>query len=291
MTGNTLVSIPLYLLPVCDKEKWQLEICSESKPQSIMVLQGSWLIKHSASLFLSCLDGVTSHLLQFHHRLWWNRWGSSEQPLSCFWGSPWKCLHSQGRQAWQIPPSRTCLVEPASICVPGTTAWCAALCWGHWCCRDTSAALVPLALCYHTEGAQAPEGQCLLSTVKRPRNQPQITECLQRIHLPSPLFSVCVCVAWVGFSPWKGVISLVVVYSRGKATWIYKLFSQVAQPTLKYLCPFWNTWECLGRAWHPPYWWHQTGLWQRNLYRFFKRLIQYQNRCNVHLNRVSEKQG
>lgn len=116
-----LVSISLYPLSICDKEKWQVEICSKSKPQSVMVLQGSWLIRHSVSLVVSCLDGVTSPLLEFHHGMGWNRWGSSGQPCPGF------------------------VEAPVRVCTAGP-AWCPALCWGHWFCRDTSAGLVPLAL-------------------------------------------------------------------------------------------------------------------------------------------------
>lgn len=86
--------------------------------------------------------------------------------LSWFCGSPCECLHS-----------RTCLVKPAGVCGPGTSADVLL------CAEATGSAVTPvLDLCLwrcHTEGAQAPGGQCLLPTVKRPRNQPQTTECLQ----------------------------------------------------------------------------------------------------------------
>lgn len=86
--------------------------------------------------------------------------------VSCFCGGPCECLHSrESNSSQQELPG-----DPAGVCLcPGSGVL---LCAGvvvlplcHWCC--------------HTEGAQAPGGQCPLPTVKRPRNQPQTTECLQ----------------------------------------------------------------------------------------------------------------
>lgn len=101
-------------------------------------------------------------------------WGEAAlgSPVLVLW-KPWECLHSQGRQAWHIPPAAPPW-RNLQVFVPQAAVLCPALC--HWCC--------------HTECTQAPGGQCPLPTVKRPRNQPQTPECLQWINPPAPLFSV-----------------------------------------------------------------------------------------------------
>lgn len=130
-----------------------------------MVLQGSWLIKHSVSLVLSCLDGVTSPLLKFHHRMGWNRWGSSEQPcpvsveaLGVF-AQPGKAGLANTSQ--QDLPGETC----RCLC-PRHQCWCPALCHRplvlpHWMHPGPRRAMPPP----HCEKAKKPTPNYKMSTI------------------------------------------------------------------------------------------------------------------------------
>lgn len=135
------------------------------------------------------------------------------KPLSCFCGNP--CVFAQPGKVGLANSSQQKLPgDPAAVCAPGTSAWCPALRWGRG--VAVTPALHLCHCCCHIEGAQALGGQCLLPTVKRPRTQPWTTECLQWIHLPCPLFSVCR-VGWVGFSPLEGCDFCCGVVFQGKS--------------------------------------------------------------------------
>lgn len=282
-----LVSIPFYLLSICDNEKWQLEICSKSKSQSIMVLQGSWLITHSVSLVLSCLDGVTSPLLQFHHRMGWNRWGRSGQPCPVFVEAPVSvCTAREGRLGkypQQDLPGEICRClcpwHQCLICAEATgSVWHQHLChWllvlPHWGCPGSRRAVPPP----HCEKAKKPTPNYRMSAM---------------ISSPQPLFFS---MGWVGFLPLEGCDLSCSIVFQGKSPLDLQAVFTGSTTYLGIFVSIYKYLGMLGRAWHAPHRWHQTGLWQRNLYGFLRN--KYSTRTGVikmradGTNRVSEKQG